>query len=747
MNIPIPTSSPSMRVVPHEQAEPSIRDLFAVCRQRKRLLLLCSLSAAALALGWSLLQIPVYQSKATVVVDIERPGTLNTENYSDPGNRSPEYFQTHFELMKSYEVLRDAAALLRLSEQPEYFPTPSRLDAVIQGLMALLPSWEESSMPRQDDRAEQDRLLQLFSTNIEITPVRGARLAHVVVYSQNPDFAALAANTLARVYIEHNQRLTSQSKQQMAQWFTAHSDGLREKVQQTQEALYRFRLTHGLLEGRDKQTAATQRMTDLSSELVKAETRKSELESRLGQIRSILHGNDQAGSVDLSQLDMSAEVLNSPLIQGLRLQEARVSGELADLAEKYGPRHPKLAQGQAELRELRGQIGREMKKLLDSVSREFEVARAREQALRRADSQHNKDRLSLGHLDIEQGFLEREAESSQHLYDMFLKVAKESDLSRGMMASNVYVADAAVPAVLPVKPKKKLISLLGLVGGLLSGVGLALVTEGRRPRIRGPEDIGTHFPGVALLGVVPLMAKKTMARLTHPSEPDRQLPVLESFRIIRTSLLLAQPQALPSQVLVTSPGESEGKTMLAVNLAAAFAQLDDTRVLLIDADFRQSPPHPVFAEQGRAQGAPGLAHVLSGEATPQQACRPTHFPNLLVMSKGMSPANPTELLHSKHFGTLLAWCREQGLQVVIDAPPILPVADSLVMANQVDGVLMVAGSGTTTQEACRYALRRVTEVGGHVFGVVLQKARRADLPSYYGTPSPRDHSSSPYQSI
>jgi polysaccharide biosynthesis transport protein len=719
------------QIVHDNGEENSLADYLIVLRRHLWLIVISGVGVAIAAAVWSYLQTPIYQAKATVVIELEGPGTLEKEYYRQ--DVSPEYFQTHFELMRSHQVLQRTAQLLHLSQRPEYQRQSSALKKAIYTLLpaAMLEFWKskkDTSKVSLEER--EDNLLQRFSEQIDIMPVRGARLAHITVNSEDPEFAAQAANTLASVYIDTKLELSSKTKEKAAQWFTTHLDELRNKVEASEQDLYLFRSKHGLLQGHERQTVAAQKLTELNSELVKAEMKKADTQTRHQQIASLLRNRPEGDAIDWSSLDASTEVLSSPLIQLLRAQEIRVSGQVAELSDKYGPLHPKLARAKTELQDLHERIQQEVQKIYDSVKREYEAAIARERAIKEAVSRNNQEKIKLEQYEIEHGILEREAQSNQHLYDIFLKVMKEVDLSSGMKASNVYLADPAVPSSIPVKPKKKLNTLLGLMVGLMTGAGLTYVLESRDRSLKKPDDVERYLPSISLLGVVPLLTKKDASDGTLFLSTNRLSPAAESFRTIRTSLLLSRAGQLPSCVLITSPGESEGKTTLAVNLATAMAQLEDTPVILINADLRKSYSHHIFDVLNGTGTPKGLVHYLSGAASPRDIIHQTEVPNLSVVPRGDYPSNPSELLHSKRMRQLLKWYCEEGFHVIVDAPPVLVVTDPVVLSTQVEGVLLVVSAGETTREACRSAVQRLTTSGGKFLGIVMQKTPMTDM-SYY----------------
>src|SRR5438309_6236475 len=206
-----------------DRSENTFAEYVDICRRHVWLIVILAVVSAIIAGVWSFNQTPVYSAKATIVIEQETPGALEKDRYR-PADTAPEYFQTHFELMRSHHVLQKAAQLLHLPERPEYQTHPS---AIKETVLAILPEGIRELLKPKENPAgtsveKEDRLLRNFSDHIDIMPIRGARLAHITVNSIDPKFAAEAANTLALVYIERTQELASESKENAAQWFTAH---------------------------------------------------------------------------------------------------------------------------------------------------------------------------------------------------------------------------------------------------------------------------------------------------------------------------------------------------------------------------------------------------------------------------------------------------------------------------------------------------------------------------------------------
>jgi len=683
-----------------------------VCKEYAWLIGGCGVVLAGIAFIWSFLQTPIYQTRATVVIDREGNDLIERERtFSDV---SPEYFQTQFELMKSRIVLQRTAEVLHLSEYKEYSDEGSKDMAVLSA---------------------EDKLIRQLQRNVDIIPIRGARLAHIFTLSQDPKLGAEIANTLAEEYINRAQELNAQSKEKSAQWLMGHLENMRSKVEASQQALYAYRLKHGLLGSRDQQAMAVQTNMGLDAELIKAEMQKAEAKAHLEQIQSGLrHRADVSGAVEIdwSSLDASPEVLRSPLIQTLRTQEITASGQVAELADKYGPLHPKLARAKTELQDHRERIRQEVEKIFNSLKRDYDGSVARVRAIREAAGRHRQEKLKLEQADIEYGVLEREAESTQHMYDIFLRQAKMADISAGVYSANVYLADPAVPSAKPYKPKRSLNTFIGLLLGLMTGVGYVVGFKTRDQKLKDPTDLARCLPHTSVLGVVPVMPKAQMADRQLLVTSRGETAVAESVRIIRTNMLFTATGDLPSCVLITSPGEGEGKTTLAVSLSAAQAQLEDVRVLLINGDLRTHSCHEVFTPMKHGSTVKGLNDFLNGEASIEEIIYPTTLSRLSMIPGGSYLGNAAELLQSKRMRTLLQHYRDEGFHIIVDAPPILPVADALILGSMVDGVLLVVEASQTTSEACRLAVERVSAARGRIIGVVMQKTTIQSTYALYG---------------
>jgi capsular exopolysaccharide synthesis family protein len=284
----------------------------------------------------------------------------------------------------------------------------------------------------------------------------------------------------------------------------------------------------------------------------------------------------------------------------------------------------------------------------------------------------------------------------------------------------------------PVKPVSPNIPRnlgLGLGLGIVLGAAAAFLAEDFDDTIRTPEQ-AQLITGLPVLSVVPLRrsafppghqqhrpARQNAPLLDLISQHEPQSPLAESYRSLRTSILLSSAGMSPAVLLVTSSLPQEGKSTTAINIATVLAQTG-TRVLLVDADLRRPVVHSRF---GVSPG-PGLSTLLSGGCVDEEAILPSSVPNLSILPAGPNPPRPAELLGSQELaGHLAKWRREYG-HVVFDSCPVLSVTDAVLLSVLADSVMLVVRSESTTRDDLRRARDLLLHVNANLLGLVVNAA-------------------------
>ena len=329
--------------------------------------------------------------------------------------------------------------------------------------------------------------------------------------------------------------------------------------------------------------------------------------------------------------------------------------------------------------------------------------------------------------------LKREVDTNRQLYDGLLQQVKEVGILGGVESNNIQVVDKAEVPLFPFKPNLQVDSSIGTLAGLLLGLALIFLIESLDDTIKFTDEV-EKLINLPLIGVIPKTKERAnLASLALLAQEDPRGHLAEAYRSLRTAMQFSTAEGAPKRLLVTSTTKSEGKSTTSLALAISFAQLGG-RVLLIDADMRKPVLHKMVSVKNNA----GLSNYLAGQQNITTLLRETTIPGLTVMTAGPIPPNPVDLLTGPKFGELLDALQTAGYhQIIIDSPPVLGIADALVLGNQVPSVLYVAQASSTRKSLIKDALRRLRLAGIVPKGIVLTKTttqNNADYSyeNYYG---------------
>jgi capsular exopolysaccharide synthesis family protein len=538
-------------------------------------------------------------------------------------------------------------------------------------------------------------------------------------------------------YIEQNFKTRFESTMQASDWLSKQLVDLQMKVETAQEKLVNYQKEHEILGIDEKQNITTQKLDELNKELTAAESERMDKESVYTLVQSA--DPDTATAAAIGSETGGAGSSSSSLLEKLREQRADLRIQVAQLSTQFGPAYPKVSQLTNQLKEVDAQIQLELKKIVARVRGDYMAAAQRESMLRAAMDKQKQEANKLNESAIQYSILKRDLETDRTLYEGLLEKLKEAGVTAGLRSNNFRIVDVARTPTEPTEPNVPRNLSFALALGLSTGIGLAFLLEGIDNTVRTPEQ-AQAISALPSLGMIPLGSKvasettigkklslassKEAVELVTQSRPQSQMA--ESYRALRTSLLLTSLGAPPKTILVTSALPQEGKTTTSINTAIVLAQ-KGTRVLLIDADLRRPSIHKTLGMGPRT----GLSNVLTGNATLQQATvRSSILPSLFVLPAGTPPPNPAELLASANMKDVLAELREQYDHIVVDTPPTLSVTDAVVMSTRADAVVLVIRSGQTTKQALRRARDLLMQVNARISGVLLN-AVDLTSPDYY----------------
>lgn len=620
--------------------------------------------------------------------------------FDDPMSLNVD-LQTQASILESDTLALPVIQKLKLEKDPDFAPAFSPIGWAL-GLISPSGVPDPPNAPLQNSPARRERVVTIFEKNLKVKMVAGTRLLEVTYRNPNPRVAAAVVNELVQELIDYTFQVRFVATNQTSKWLEGQLNDLREQSENLQAKVVALQKDTGLfgVGGTDPNgkpviySPALEQLQEATATLSQA------------QVNRILKGSiyevAKAGNAELlSQLSGpggsgmgSAGVVNSlSLIQTLRSQEATAEAQLEQDSVKFGPAYPKLREDRASLTRVQQALQDEVRRVAARAGNDYRIAQQAEQGARSVYAERRGAADKLNDKTIEYVILQKEASESQELYQSLLTKLKEAGVLAGLKSSNLTVVDPATAPSKPSSPKSLLYLVAGLGLGIFFGLAGALVVDLVDNRIHSAEDI--EQLEVPILGLIPTMQAK------QPTSPVPLLeavhsPYGEAIRRLRSTLLLSKSVMPPQVVLVASGSPGEGKSTISLNLAIAFAQMNQ-KVLLVEIDMRR----PVLQKRLRLTQVGGLSQLLSGsESVAEQTTLPD-MANLSLIAGGPVPPYPSELLSSDKFGQLIEdWKREYDI-VVIDSPPVLPVTDVQSVAGHADAILLLARAGLTTRASLR----------------------------------------------
>jgi capsular exopolysaccharide synthesis family protein len=579
-------------------------------------------------------------------------------------------------------------------------------------------------------------------------------LIEIRFLSADPKLAAAVVNELMHGLVEYTFQTRFTATNQASVWLTAQLSDLKKQAETLQARVIALQRQSGVVslgvqdaQGRDQaysvvvdqlqQSTAT--LSQATSNRILKEAVYKIVQSGDAELISGLSGNGMASSSPTMTTSLG-------LIQGLRLQEAALQGQIAQDAVKYGPAYPRVNESRANLVGMEKAIHDEIRRVTERSRNDYEIARRAEEASGREFASQKRRADGLNDKAIEYAIVRQEAEDSRGLYEDLLKRLKEAGVLEGLRSSNITVVDPGRTPALPTQPNIPMYLGVSLgLGLLLGGCGaflvdsiddkiqtveeieqdLDLVPLGILPHLGEPAWYGRYGRPILPMGKSQPTGVDSLAIFAHPNAP-----YTEALRGLRTALLLAKSSAPPQLLLVTSSVAGEGKSILSANLAAVLAQ-GGKRVLLIDADLRK----PSLSGRLLLTSKVGLSEFLADDHAFEDIVELARLPNLHLLTSGPVPPYPAELLGSPRMEDALNRWREYYDFIVLDSPPVLLVTDPVVLASLADATLLVARYGMTNRLSLARSHRTLADQSTqHRIGVVLNGVSQGSAfhYEYYG---------------
>lgn len=715
-----------------QEQEIHLRDYLKIIRKRRAVVIAFLVVTFATVVIGTFAVTPMYEAVCEVLIEKNE----STQLTGSPvyGRFDPEFNATQVQLIRSFNVAKRVVRSLDLDgELAEYFEGESSFVSELiastkDTLTQLLPgSLDEDATAKAGNQGllearkvvttKADEITEAIIENVTIKPVRDSRIVQIYYQHQNPIIAQMIVNEIAKAYRDEVLEIRMSNSSYTIKWMSEKALEERERLEESERRLQQYMEKANIVTLEDKVAVLPEKLRELGGRLSNAIGKKNELE--------VLYKNVEAVGDNLAAAESISSITSGVYYQKVIGKILDAEQRREELAKKYGSKHPKMIQAIEELEALNREKRKEIRQQIRSIRNNYELIKSEVSNLEILLAQTTAEAQKFNQGFIQYGILKRDVETNRTMYEALLSQVKEKKVSEDTSNIDVWMVKAAMLPEHPVKPKKKLNILLGLVLGVFGGIGVAFFLEYLDNTVHDPEEIESRY-GVSVLGLVDSLSKgeRGVEAGRFVYDESATSAFAEQIKVIRTSILLSAADTPPKRILVTSSVPQEGKTTTALNLAKAFA-FAGYKVVIIDADLRRPRLHKTF----RIDNSKGLSAYLAGIEYEKIVHSLDNQSNLFAIPSGPMPPNPSELLGSARFEILLKSLEADFDFIFIDSAPLFGATETLFISKLARPIL-VARFGVTTFDHLRDSLKMLDSAKTPPLGVVLNGVDRKK--AHYG---------------
>jgi len=683
------------------ESMPILKQYIAIIRRRKWIILGSVVAALAAALVITMLMTPLYTARATVEIQREGANIVNVRQVeSELNSRDEEFYQTQYSLLKARSLAERVARNLRLYED-QSFLSAFELDG-------NTPAGTTTARPVLTPAQRDARIRQasdILLKNVGIAPIRQSRLVEVTFTSPDPQLSARIVDAWTRHFIEQALERRFEATSYARRFLEQRLGQLGGRLETSERQLVDYAVRQGIVNlssgTRGEGGTAAERplvadqLAALNQELQRATADRMAAQSRVQTAGS--------GATNIS--------VASPALVGLRQRRSEVASEHSRMLIQFEADYPPARALEAQVAQLDRAIAAEEARIRTASQNEFRSAAGREGQLAQRVEGLKGELLDNRSRSIQYNIHQRDVDTNRQLYEALLQRYKEIGIAGGVGINNIVVVDVARIPQSPSSPVLVLNMLIALLGGLVVGAGLALAMEQVDEAIADPTEIENKLR-LPILGVVPKIAEGDLGRELG----DRKSSIAEAYLSIQTSLGFSTDHGVPRSLVVTSTRPGEGKSTTSYALAQSLARTG-RRVILVDGDMRSPSIHHEFGVRNEH----GLSNYLAGEGDLSKLILPTGIEGVSVLTAGPQPPNAAELLTGPRIGQLLDELRSRFDHIIVDAPPVMGLADAPLLTSRAEGTVYVIESRGTRTSMARLALSRLEAAQARILGGVLTK--------------------------
>ena len=724
----------------------SLKDYLFVVLKRKWLILSLVLVVTSLVAIQTFRAPSIYEGETTIRIQEKRPNILQTDKLVIGGQSDPNFWGTQLKLLQNPTLARQVVLILDLPHNPSFFggsqsgffdslrrlfsppPTKSEPRAASNSLSVATETQTALGRLTPEEIEKLEVYEDAIIANEIIEPIPDTNLVRIIYRHSDPELAQKIANTLAEVFKNYNLALATEGSTEAGDLLANQIAKLQTQIKQDQEIQWNFAKNNNLsLTTEGAGNLEGTKLATLSSQLLTAENKRKQLQA---QLEAAKNESDPFSVPDVNTSDRVAK---------LRDRISHLEEQRDALLVTYTKEWPGVKKIDAQIKGLQEELKRAPQEILTSMQRRYEAALSEENLLRRSYDAQKGTTTEQTRNQIDLIAMTQTLETNKQYLNTLLMRQRDLEISNGGGANEVSIETYSRLPKSPVGPARLRNIIVALLLSLMGGVGLAFLLDFLDDTVKSVEDVDRyiHLPALALIpsggdkrltGIrsgPPVQGQSDTTALAMIN--DVRSPIAESYRHLRTSLLLSSAGKPPKTILITSSQPAEGKTTTGINTAFMLAQTG-AEVLMMDCDLRRPRLHAQFG----LPNTKGLTTWLSGERDLKsliQQC--DKAPNLHVLTSGPVPPNPAELLGSEEMRKLLGMLGEQYAHIIIDSPPAISFTDASILSTMVDGVIIVVHGGRSSRAVVRRTKQQLLDVGAHIFGVVLNNVKVESHDDYY----------------
>jgi polysaccharide biosynthesis transport protein len=717
-------------LVPVRAAEPTyyewqdsdeikLRDYLDVILRRKWLIFAVFALVFLSVLILTLSATRIYEASALIEVSQDTPRVTSFQEVLGSEIKAREFYETQVELLGNRAMINRVIDKLGLIEHAVIRKNVFNDDQSGPGLQIgqRIRSLVASVTGRQavtavdGQIAARQQVADYILKNLRVTPSRKSMLIEVAFRSSDRDLSMEVVNALVEDFISWKMALKVEASSFARHFLTLQMERAKINLEKAEEQHNAFAKHAGIVSLDARLNSIYRHLEELNASFAAAE---ADMMTKYAIYQQTL----KAGHTNLPR------TLQSGLMTTLKGKYAELTIEHAELKEIFHDDYPRVKNLKARMESLMALIHLQEQDILHAIKSEYQTALQVVGAMEKRIEHQKHLVLDLNERAIQYSIMARDVEANEAIYQSLLQRVKEIESMAGVSSSNIQIVNRADLPLRAVRPNVALNLLLGVLLGLLGGSACAFIAEHFADTVTDPNEIANRFH-IPLLGMIP-QTKPDQHGLENFFLRHPRSAFAEAIRATRVSVQLSGSETRSKCFLVTSTMPSEGKTTVAVNLAMSFA-LAGERTVLIDADLRKPRLHEIF-NLGQGIDDKGISSFLAGITSTIKMYN-GHGTNFRIISSGPVPPNPAELLASQRFNLLLKALSDRYDRIILDGPPHIGFADTLILSNCVGGIVLVSGMGEVSRDAISHFKRAICTVNGTILGCIVNKV---DLDRKYG---------------